>query len=349
MTSFVQVVEIVKRGGNRAVSINSPPAESDINLTSHGSDWLWAVFALFAFFAVIHGFIYSLTSVRRSGLKKSLLIIPLFINSVMAFAYYTYASNLGYTWIDTEFHHVTTDRGLNVRQIFYTKYIGWFLSWPLVLTIFTIVTHTSLTDDREDILKRIVQVFSAIFTRFLSIEVFVLGLLIGSLIRSSYKWGYFTFAVVAQLFTIYLVCVDLHTSFAAASRNVVGNVIIILFIVVWILYPVAWGLSEGGNVIQPDSEAVFYGILDLITFGFVPIILTWIAINNIDEDFFTKIWHFHLNNNRGGVGSTVPSHDAEKVIETPRHSGDTAVPPSGVPLTDEPIVETADVEEVRRV
>ena len=30
------------------------------------------------------------------------------------------------------------------------------------------------------------------------------------------------------------------------------------------LYPIAWGVCEGGNVISPDSEAVFYGILDLI-------------------------------------------------------------------------------------
>ena len=32
----------------------------------------------------------------------------------------------------------------------------------------------------------------------------------------------------------------------------------------WLLYPIAWGVCEGGNVIAPDSEAVFYGILDLI-------------------------------------------------------------------------------------
>lgn len=31
----------------------------------------------------------------------------------------------------------------------------------------------------------------------------------------------------------------------------------------WILYPIAWGVCEGGNIIAPDSEAVFYGILDL--------------------------------------------------------------------------------------
>ena len=33
----------------------------------------------------------------------------------------------------------------------------------------------------------------------------------------------------------------------------------------WFLYPIAWGLCEGGNVIAPDSEAVFYGVLDLMT------------------------------------------------------------------------------------
>ncbi|KAJ8606071.1 hypothetical protein MRB53_041226 [Persea americana] len=32
----------------------------------------------------------------------------------------------------------------------------------------------------------------------------------------------------------------------------------------WTLYPIAWGVSEGGNVIHPDSEAVFYGVLDIL-------------------------------------------------------------------------------------
>jgi bacteriorhodopsin len=46
----------------------------------------------------------------------------------------------------------------------------------------------------------------------------------------------------------------------------------VLTIFLWFLYPVAWGLSEGGNVIHPDSEAIFYGILDVFAkpvFGFL--------------------------------------------------------------------------------
>jgi bacteriorhodopsin len=34
--------------------------------------------------------------------------------------------------------------------------------------------------------------------------------------------------------------------------------------VLWIIYPIAWGVCEGGNIIAPDSEAVFYGVLDVL-------------------------------------------------------------------------------------
>jgi bacteriorhodopsin len=32
----------------------------------------------------------------------------------------------------------------------------------------------------------------------------------------------------------------------------------------WMLYPICWGVSEGGNVIAPNSEFIFYGILDCL-------------------------------------------------------------------------------------
>lgn len=32
----------------------------------------------------------------------------------------------------------------------------------------------------------------------------------------------------------------------------------------WMIYPICWGISEGGNVIPPDSEFIFYGILDCL-------------------------------------------------------------------------------------
>jgi bacteriorhodopsin len=49
----------------------------------------------------------------------------------------------------------------------------------------------------------------------------------------------------------------------------------------WTLYPIAWGLSEGGNVIAPDSEAVFYGILDFLAKPVFGALLLW-GHRNID-------------------------------------------------------------------
>ena len=38
----------------------------------------------------------------------------------------------------------------------------------------------------------------------------------------------------------------------------------VLTLFIWLLYPVAWGLCEGGNVITPNDEAFFYGCLDFM-------------------------------------------------------------------------------------
>ena len=63
-------------------------------------------------------------------------------------------------------------------------------------------------------------------------------------------------------------------------------------IFLWFLYPIAWGLSEGGNVIAPDSEAVFYGILDLMAKPVFGALLLWghrgIDPGRLGRKFFSR-------------------------------------------------------------
>lgn len=314
-TIMTVIPDLFKRAGNQALSINPPYEGIDIHLTEHGSDWLWAVFALFACSAVVNAGIFSFTrSKDGNGLKKSFFVYPLFIHAVLAYAYFTYASNLGYASQETEFHHVTTDQNLNVRQIFYAKYIGWFLLWPFLLGIFEISTHTlEYTSESANVWTKLLTLLQGLVAKFLATEVFVLGLLIGSLIALTYKWGYFTFAVTAQLFAISLIAKNVFNLIKVTRGRNWSHSVILFEFVVWILYPISWGLSEGGNVIQPDSEAVFYGVLDLVNFLIIPTILTWLNVNSVDDQFFNKLTH--------------KSADPEKLIgETPRASGDTAVP-----------------------
>ena len=77
----------------------------------------------------------------------------------------------------------------------------------------------------------------------------------------------------------------------------------------WFLYPIAWGLCEGGNVISSDSEAVFYGILDVLAKPAFGALLLW-GHRNID------IARLGLNIREPGVNT----HISEKNGHSNGHS-----------------------------
>ena len=108
-------------------------------------------------------------------------------------------------------------------------------------------------------------------------EIMVVTGLVGALTRSSYKWGYFTFGTVAFLFVAWNVTWVARKHAQALGPDVSRTFLIcgVWTISLWFLYPIAWGLCEGGNVISPDSEAVFYGILDLLAKPVFGALLLW--------------------------------------------------------------------------
>lgn len=78
--------------------------------------------------------------------------------------------------------------------------------------------------------------------------------------------GYYALGCVAML-AVFWELAGHGRSRARGLGNDVHRVFMmcgVLTLVVWLCYPIAWGVSEGGNVIAPDSEAVFYGVLDFL-------------------------------------------------------------------------------------
>lgn len=108
-------------------------------------------------------------------------------------------------------------------------------------------------------------------------EIMVVTGLVGALVKSSYKFGYFVFGCIALFVIAYSLAID-----ARGRANKLGKDIGRTFLIcgamttfLWFLYPIAWGLCEGGNVISPDSEAVFYGVLDLLAKPVFGALLIW--------------------------------------------------------------------------
>lgn len=107
------------------------------------------------------------------------------------------------------------------------------------------------------------------------------------------QWGYFVFGCLALGWIAYVITIS-----ARKHANVIGpdvskayTTVGLYLIGLWFLYPIAWGLSEGGNVIAPDSEAIFYGILDILTKVVYGGLLLW-SHRNIDPARLGGKWRY---------------------------------------------------------
>jgi len=190
------------------------------------------------------------------------------ITMVASIAYFSMASNLGWTGIAVEFQRSDPRVAGLYREIFYVRYIDWFITTPLLLM---------------DLLLTAGMPWPTIMYVILVDEVMIVTGLAGALVRTSYKWGYFVFGCAALGFIVYVLAFE-----ARKHANVMGKDIGRTFLIcgsltafLWTLYPIAWGVCEGGNVISPDSEAVFYGILDLLAKPVFGALLIW-GHRNID-------------------------------------------------------------------
>ena len=131
------------------------------------------------------------------------------------------------------------------------RYIDWFITTPLLLL---------------DLLLTAGLPWQTIGITILADEVMIVCGPVGALVRSSYKWGFYTFAMAAFFFVVWSLLWEGRrhaTAFGGPIKNTY-YACGVLTIGIWFLYPIAWGVSEGGNVIHQDSDAVYYGVLDII-------------------------------------------------------------------------------------
>lgn len=233
-------------------SIDTNPTVANIDITGTGTKFLWFVFAVMLASALaILGWSKTLPIGHRGFHYLSLGIL-----FTAAVAYYCMASDLGSTPVYVEFIRRESDLYTGsvarpTRSIWYARYIDWTITTPLLLLDLLLATGLPLS-----------QIFFIIFMDILMIEV---GL-IGALVPTSYKWGLFAFGCAAQVYIVYSLLFPARTSAKLIGADVHKSYIVsaVVLNVLWILYPIAWGVADGGNIISPNSEMVFYGILDLL-------------------------------------------------------------------------------------
>ncbi|KAM5541727.1 hypothetical protein V8D89_004456 [Ganoderma adspersum] len=224
-------------------SLDQNPPNADRHITSGGSDWAWTVFAimLVSDFVVI-----AWTCMRRRG-TRLFHQIAVIVLTTAAIAYFSMGSDLGATPIQPQFNR----DGNSTRQIWYVRYIQYFITFPLLLLLLLLATGLAFAD---------------IFTTLFMAWVVVVTGLVGALVRSSYKWGYFALGILALFYIWYSLLFNApRSSFAVGgamrSRYWAGAA---YFSFLLFLYPIAWAICEGSNNISPTGEFIWYGILDVL-------------------------------------------------------------------------------------
>jgi len=247
------------------------PPNAQIDITTHASDWLWAVFALLVISDLAMLF-WSRSRVRGQRIFHNLAIAIL---TTTALAYFAMASDLGSTPIATEF------RTQGTRAIWYVRFVEWIITTPMLLTFLFLGSGLALSD-------LFVVSFMGVFT--------FVTLLVGALVTSVYKWGFYVFSIAAMFYIFYEFFVpgpgtarNLGAPHLNAFRSGTG-----ILALTFVLYEIAWGVSEGGNVISPTGEMVFYGILDLLS---KPVFLFW-QISRVNA---IEYGSYGFGANRGGA------------------------------------------------
>ncbi|KAL6712539.1 hypothetical protein ACN47E_000416 [Coniothyrium glycines] len=258
-------MDFVRR--NNAVNVNTNTVNgrtADIAITSHGSSFYFAICAVMG----VAGFAFLGLAFRKPRADRLFHYITAAVVFTACIAYFSMGSNLGFTPIEVEFFRSDPKVAGTYRDIFYVRYIDWVITTPLLLL---------------DLLLTAGMPWPTIAFIIFIDEVMIITGLVGALVTSVYKWGYFAFGCFALFYILYHLAWESRRNAARFGTDVAKCFLYCgsLTSLLWTLYPIAWGLCEGGNVISPDSEAVFYGILDFLAKPVFGALLIW-GHRNID-------------------------------------------------------------------
>ncbi|ORY05474.1 hypothetical protein BCR34DRAFT_519532 [Clohesyomyces aquaticus] len=277
---------------NNALKLNGNTvngATADIAITVRGSDFYFAISAAMA----LSAFIFLGLGFRKHRRDRVFHYITAAVVFVAAIAYFSMGSNLGFTPIQVEYLRSDPKVHGEFREIFWVRYIDWFITTPLLLM---------------DLMLTAGMPWPTILWVLLVDEIMIVTGLVGALIKSQYKWAYFAFGCLALAYIVYQLAFEArrHTKPLGADVSRVFFMCGTLTTVLWVIYPIAWGVCEGGNIISPDSEAVFYGVLDFLAKPCFGALLIW----------------GHRNIDPARLGLSIRDYDDDPAVTASTHAGE---------------------------
>lgn len=235
------------------------PAEY-ITAGDTGSRTLWIVTVLMAISSLAF---YSM-AFRVPVQKRLFHIITGFITTFAFLSYFAMAVGDGISfsgYVKTEEHKKGPDTEQEIfRQIYWARYVDWSVTTPLLLLDLALLAGLSGANITVAIVADLIMILTGLFGAF-------------GQSNDSAKWGWYTWGCLAYLVIVYQLAIGGKETVAkkdGKTKAFYGS-IAGFTLILWTIYPIVWGVSEGAHIISVDAEIISYAILDVLAkpvFGF---------------------------------------------------------------------------------
>jgi len=195
--------------------------------------------------------------------KRMFHILTAFITTFAFLSYFAMATGDGVNYnkiVETETHkHVPDTQEVLYREVYYARYIDWSVTTPLLLLDLALLAGLSGANILVAIVADLIMILTGLFAAY------------GS--SSGQKWGWYIIACVAYLAIIYQL--GFNGRHAAANKDGKTKAFFAAIsgftLILWTVYPIIWGIADGGRLVGLDAEIISYAVLDVLAkpvFGF---------------------------------------------------------------------------------
>jgi bacteriorhodopsin len=201
----------------------------------------------------------------RTPVQKRLFhILTAMITTFATISYYAMAVGDGISW-----QHSTETQKLKhglpdikvpaQREIYWARYVDWSITTPLLLVDLCLLAGISGANITVAVVADLIMVLTGLFAALSG--------------ESKPSWGYYAMGCIAYLVIVYQLAVGGRQTAASKDKKTatfyaaIGGFTLLL----WTVYPIIWGVSEGAHIVNVDAEIIGYAVLDVLAkpvFGF---------------------------------------------------------------------------------